>query len=444
MTSLLDVDALEREASSVLAATLAEALHLPGARERHRAALERAIALCEDVARLASEVDVAGSTLVASRLTQARAHCARAEDARHGANQLSQGAQRAPTHEDCEDGWERVAEIVAVAEDSARAAARIAAELEHTHAPQTRVPHNRVPHTRVKEAAQRAEVAARAARLLLEGRNHAYTFHADPAFSFGEGWYVAAAARLSDIAVQIGPGPAHAAAERFLHDAGLGPRIVPYRPRPRANKALPDLIARAFARDPLGAQRSLRDSFLGEGSIPAAIEDFGDRVLASAASGPKVLVWVRRQTHHAGRNSTREEIEALCRCALDRGLSPILMGDVLDDAAPPPRTVALTMFYRQPPFDGPDTRRAQLHLFEHLRRAHDVVGQVGVTTAGMDGPALMGLPTVYLTEVSNVRMRRWVGAVPGYEEVVRTDDSLERIGRTFSRWTQRSGDEGSS
>ena len=51
-------------------------------------------------------------------------------------------------------------------------------------------------------------------------------------------------------------------------------------------------------------------------------------------------------------------------------------------------------------------RRAQLQFFEHLRRAHGLVGQLGVTTAGMDGPALMGLPTMYLTDAPNVRMRR--------------------------------------
>lgn len=415
-------DTLAHEASSVLAGALAEALHLPGARERHRAALERTIALCEEIARSSSEGAIPHATLASARLTEARAHAARAEDARHGANQLSQGAQRAPTHEDCEDGWERVAEIVATAEDSARAAGRIAVGLDHPHA---------------HRAAERAQLAARAARRILEDRNRAYTFHADPRFSFGEGWYVAAAARLAGIAVQIEHGPAHAAVDRFLRDAGLGPRIVPYRARPRANKALPDLIARAFAEDPLAAQGSLRDAFLGADPVPRPIEELGDRALAAVASrrAKKVLVWVRRGTHHPGRNSTHAEVGELCRRADALGLVPILMGDVLLEAEMPPRAIDMTMFYRQPPFTGPDTRRAQLQLFEHLRRAHDVVGQVGVTTAGMDGPALMGLPTMYLTEVSNVRMRRWVGVVPGYEEVVRSEgDFFERIDRTLSRW----------
>ena len=86
-------------------------------------------------------------------------------------------------------------------------------------------------------------------------------------------------------------------------------------------------------------------------------------------------------------------------------------------------------------------RRAQLQLFEQLRRAHALVGQLGVTTAGMDGPALMGLPTLFLTDAPNVRMDAWVGAVPGYQGVVRGHGALERVGRTLADWSRaRVGD----
>ena len=81
-------------------------------------------------------------------------------------------------------------------------------------------------------------------------------------------------------------------------------------------------------------------------------------------------------------------------------------------------------------------RRAQLQFFEHLRERHDLVGQLGVTTAGMDGPALLGLPTMYLTEAPNVRMREWVGAVPGYHEVARESGYLERVSRVLCEWRQ--------
>jgi hypothetical protein len=83
-------------------------------------------------------------------------------------------------------------------------------------------------------------------------------------------------------------------------------------------------------------------------------------------------------------------------------------------------------------------RRAQLQFFEHLRAAHGLVGQLGVTTAGMDGPALMGLPTLYLTAAPNPRLGTWVGTVPGYEEIVRANDYLERISQRLEEWAEAS------
>ncbi len=61
-------------------------------------------------------------------------------------------------------------------------------------------------------------------------------------------------------------------------------------------------------------------------------------------------------------------------------------------------------------------------------------GQIGVTTAGMDGPALMGLPTLYLTQAPNVRLGKWVGAVPGYQEVVRAPGYFDIMRATLHRW----------
>jgi len=96
--------------------------------------------------------------------------------------------------------------------------------------------------------------------------------------------------------------------------------------------------------------------------------------------------------------------------------------------------ILTTLFWKEALFQGPDMRRAQLQLFEHLRRAHGLVGQLGVTTAGMDGPALMGLPTLYLTEAPNPRLGTWVGAVPGYREIVRGAAHFEQISRALRCW----------
>ncbi len=391
------------------------------AKEAERRAVEREIDRARSL--LAGCEDAGGDPETASRAraTLVRAYAARARDARTGAGQLSLGSQRAPTPEACDDGWRRVEAIVADAEASAVQATRLA-----------RIVDSRAAWT----SARAAEAAARDARRLVAERNHAYTFHADPGFSFGEGWHLAAAAVLAGVAIQIEPGkPQTAQAERFLRDAGLGARLQPYRSRPRASKQLTEIVAQGFRGGPHAAQRKLRAAFLGSAPIPPAVAEWTDRKLAGAAgAGKKVLLWVRQSAHHPMRNTAHAELVELTRRTVARGLVPVLIGDAVPGGDVPPRAVDLTSFFRDPLFQGPTMRRAQLQLFEHLREAHGVVGQLGVTTAGMDGPALMGLPTTYLTDAPNVRMRAWVGAVPGYQEIVREDGYLERIDATLSRW----------
>jgi hypothetical protein len=396
-------------------------LHLPGVRDRHRVHLERAISRAE--AALAMEPgDDARAQRHKVSLLLIKAYGARAEDARYGAGQLSRGAQRAPTSEDCEDGWRRVEEIVKVAEQSAAAAERLATELNHPQA---------------ERLSCAAVVAGRDARRIIEERNHAYTFHADPSFSFGEGWYVAAAAVLCGVLIQIEPAQQQTRqAQLFLKEAGLGSRIVPYRPRPRANKALVDIVARGFRADPNTAARKLRTAFLGEEPIPEPVIRWTDLALAGASTEKKVLLWVRYAAHHPERNTNHPELQELCRRVLGKNLIPVLVGDALRDGEVPEGAVDLTLFWKHALFQGEQMRRAQLLFFERMRQAHGLCGQVGVTTAGMDGPALMGLPAMYLTHEPNVRLGRWVGAVPGYEEVVRSDDYLERISATLAKWSQ--------
>jgi hypothetical protein len=418
----LDAHALERAAAVILADELAQAgaLHLPGGRAHHRRQLERAIDLANRVLAAAERTGGEARTSAGARSTLVKAHAARAQDARHGAGQLLLSAQRAPTREACDDGWRRVEAIVAVAQASAFAAAHLAAELDNKSA---------------WKAAQAAEAAARDARRIVDERNHAYTFHTDPGFSFGEGWYLAAAAVLANVAIQIEPGKSQTPqAERFLRDADLSARLQPYRSRPCANKHLPKIVACAFRGDPLSAQRKLRTAFLGDVPIPQAVVDWTDRSLAGAPAGRKVLIWVRYGAHHPTRNTTYAELVELASCALAEDLVPVFIGDAVRGGEIPSGAVDMTLFWRRPIFQGADMRRAQLQFFEHLRAAHGLVGQLGVTTAGMDGPALMGLPTMYMTEAPNVRLGTWVGTVPGYQEIVRDGGYIERVGHRLRQW----------
>jgi hypothetical protein len=285
------------------------------------------------------------------------------------------------------------------------------------------------------KSARAAEAAARDARRIVDQRNHAYTFHADPGFSFGEGWYLAAAAVLAGVTIQIETGkPQTAQAERFLRDVGLGSRLQPYRSRPRANKHLPEIVARAFRADPVSAQRKLRAAFLGNAPIPQAAIDWADGRLAGVGAGRKVLLWVRYGAHHPTRNTTVPELVELARRARAANFVPVLVGDAVRDSGIPSGSVDMTLFWKEPIFQGADMRRAQLQFFEYLRAAHGLVGQLGVTTAGMDGPALMGLPTMYLTDAPNLRLGTWVGTVPDYQEVVRGDGYLEWVSDSLRRW----------
>jgi hypothetical protein len=420
-------ESLERDAARTLGEALALVVHLHGRepREHHRRLLQRAI----DQAEHALAAAESGTR---ARLILARAHAARAEDALHGAGQLSLSAQRAPTRGACEEGWRRVGSIVVAAEDASRAAravARAAGVMAGDSSAVARA---------ARAAADRADAAARAARKIVEDRNHAYTFHTDRGFSFGEGWYLAAAAVLGGVTIQVEPGmPETAHAERFLRDAGLDDRLRPYRSRPRANKHTPEIVACAFRADPLGAQERLRAAFLGDAPIARAVSDWIDPRLAPWGDRQKVLVWIRDGAHHPGRNTVVAEVVELTRRVKTAGLLPILVGDALRDGAFPEGAVDMILFWKDPIFRGEDGRRAQLQFFEHLRGAHDLIGQLGVTTAGMDGPALMGMPTMYLTDAPNVRMGAWVGAVPGYREIVREGGYLERVSGGLAEWAAR-------
>jgi hypothetical protein len=424
------VDLLERDAARSLAEARALVASARGRerRERHRWLLGQAI---EQAGRALALAEDAPAWRALSVLASAQA--ARAEDALHGAGQLSLSAQRAPTPEACEEGWLRVEAIVFAAEEASRAAERARVAAAGDSSAMARA---------ARAAAERAKASARTARRILEERNHAYTFHTDHGFSFGEGWYLAAAAVLDGVTIQIEPGGQETAqAERFLREAGLRDQVLAYRPRPRASKQTTDIVARAFRADPLGARRRLRAAFLGDGPVAEAVRDWIDSRLVGFRDRGKVLVWVRDGAHHPGRNTTISELCELTRRVKDAGLLPILVGDALRLGAVPAGAVDMILFWKDPIFRRDDGRRAQLQFFEHLRRQHGAVGQLGVTTAGMDGPALMGMPTMYLTDASNVRMRAWVDAVPGYREVVRETGYLERLSAGLREWRATTGPE---
>ncbi len=413
-----DAAALAAAAEEVLssASELDGRLHLSGLRDEYRSRIECGIALATKALQRAG--DEHGRTRIRQRLVAA--HAARAEDARYGAGQLSRSAQRAPTREDCEDGWAKVRSIVQNARASATEARRHA-EILADH--------------RSRNLAARAERAAVFAQRILEQRNPAYTFFTDPGFSFGEGWYLAAASLLAGVLIQIRAGTAQEMqARRFLDAAGLSGRLVPYRSRPANPKHLTDIIARSFRADPGAAQRLLRAAMLGSDARPSALVDWVARRVGHD-SRSKVLLWVRIGDHDAHRNTDFEELQQIARLVRSAGLAPVYFGDAIESWVDIDGGIDLTLCWKEPIFQGAGMRRAQLRLFEELRHSHGLIGQIGVTTAGMDGPALLGLPTAYLTAQPNVRLGKWVGAVPGYQEVVRESGYMHTLAAIVDYWS---------
>ncbi|MBN2717723.1 MAG: hypothetical protein JXX14_17870 [Deltaproteobacteria bacterium] len=406
----------QKAAAMLTAATALEGtLHLPGVRNRYRRQLEETISLAT------SALALTNNRLEVSKIRWLllRAHAALAADARYGAGQLSRGSQRAPTLADCDDGWQRVEAIVTHGENAAKEVARLATELGTAEA---------------DAIAVKTREMARGARNLVTERNRAYTFHTDPGFSFGEGWYLAAAALFAGLSIQIKPGTAHEIqAKRFLHDAGLGTAIVPYRSRPASPKHLTDIIANAFGRNPQGAQKILREAFLGSKPPDLSLTRWIEENVG-ASPDKKVLLWIRTGDHDAERNTCFRELRHISDVVLEKGLIPIFFGDAIPPGIIPKSGVDLTLRWKDPLFQGPTMRRQQLQLFEALRYRHGLIGQIGVTTAGMDGPALLGLPTLYLTQRRNVRLGKWVGTVPGYQELVRRPGYLDVIRETASQW----------
>ena len=123
-----DSGELTQWAGSLLAeaTALQGTLHLPGVRDEYRSRREQVV----QVATRALDNGVESREVPLLHWVLVQASGARAEDARYGAGQLSRGSQRAPTLEDCEDGWHRVEEIVCTAEEAALVAAGFARFLD--------------------------------------------------------------------------------------------------------------------------------------------------------------------------------------------------------------------------------------------------------------------------------------------------------------------------
>jgi hypothetical protein len=177
-----------------------------------------------------------------------------------------------------------------------------------------------------------------------------------------------------------------------------------------------------------GARGRVRDRLLGEGDEATAGQEAARAFLARRGAGapalvdplaPKVLIWVRRRgDHDPARDASPQSLFQLATAAQARGMTPVFVGPPADEALPD--GIDLTGHWRDPAFAGEGGLRAQLHMFDLLHREYGVVGQIGLKSGGMDGPALTGMPTISIGEPADRRMRRWDG-VDGIHRVETRD-----------------------
>src|SRR5262249_48165456 len=92
---------------------------------------------------------------------------------------------------------------------------------------------------------------------------------------------------------------------------------------------------------------------------------WADPRLAETPRGNKVLLWVRDGVHQPHRNTDATELFELASRARAAGLAPVVIGEAVRGGDLPRGAVDMTLFSRDPVFQGAGARRAQLQLFEH-------------------------------------------------------------------------------
>jgi hypothetical protein len=250
-------------------------------------------------------------------------------------------------------------------------------------------------------------------------RTRNLTYNAD---SFGEAYHVAAAGILDPTAkwrIKNGSETDRQRARRFFEECGL---TLTHEVR-GSGSAATGIIAREFRR--LGgteAQRLLKERWFPRSLDLTAIRDYAKCRLAQSP-GEKILLWNRlRAQYEVGRNTKIELLDKLAMLACESELIPIVIGSPLQESRP---WCNLTGLWEVPGLEG---YREQLALIRHLLEEYGLLGSIGNKSGAMDGPALLGLPTLYLEGPKSnkkARMEKWLnGVVPGYKREWRDESGM--------------------
>lgn len=213
------------------------------------------------------------------------------------------------------------------------------------------------------------------------------------------------------------------------------------------------IVADAYGRNPETAQEAVEDEWLPEGAKEGTATGRSDMSIAEwchakgIGKGPSyAFIWYRRSGAKGGAHkeldTSATATSQIIRAAREGSAADriVLIGDGGYDGEAQP-DIDLTEFWTEPgtPFYG-SGRKMQLALFAYLKNANIRVMNVGMRSGALEGPALLGIKTVFLEEKYNLqegRMDQWQGGVvPGFERVelehVPTREGKEELSRLIA------------
>ncbi|MDX6743925.1 hypothetical protein [Actinocorallia sp. A-T 12471] len=197
------------------------------------------------------------------------------------------------------------------------------------------------------------------------------------------------------------------------------------------------LVAAAYkTMSPAKATAALQAAWLPQGweTGAASLVPHGETIAQWVArkrfdkSKAYAFLWFRRSGALGGAHpeldtcvtATRDLIKTIKRNGLIENAAIVLVGDAghgITDGV----DIDLTEYWndKRSPFISGD-RRMQLALFAYLVKAGYNLMNIGMRSGALEGPALLGVRTVYLEEIYNLqegRMDQWQGVVPGYRRI---------------------------
>ncbi len=187
-------------------------------------------------------------------------------------------------------------------------------------------------------------------------------------------------------------------------------------------------VGQKFAEGPGAARGAVAHAFKAAGPTNQQMQQFltNKGILRNQKYA---LLWIRLSGKrksggaHPELDTSIEGVRELKAAIIaETGRQVVLVGDRPGKVDVLQNAIDMIEFWKKPPFaafEGLAGRQAQLKLFDYMvQNGYDLVS-IGMRSGAMEGPALLGVPTVYIEDAGNVqheRMEKWKGKVPGWTQ----------------------------